>query len=146
MISRICNQVFYSYERVDLPIKASIPTFILNLILCFSFYRSLGVYGLAIAGTMSIWLNVFIQIFYLKLYFFNFYKKIKFINILKILKILTSSLIMTLVILSLQNFLNINIYIDLLILILIGISVFFTMLRLLKLEEYRLIYKSARFN
>ena len=146
MISRICNQVFYSYERVDLPIKASIPTFILNLILCFSFYRSMGVYGLAIAGALSVWLNVFFQIFYLKFYFFNFYKKIKLINILKISKILTSSFIMIFVILFLQNILNINIYIDLFILIIVGVTVFFIVLKLLKLEEYRLIYKSARFN
>ena len=146
MISRICNQVFYSYERVDLPIKASIPTFILNLILCFSLYRSLGVYGLAIAGAISVWINVFIQIFYLKIYFSNFYKKIKFINILKIAKILTSSSIMILVILFLQNFLNFNKYIDLIVLIAIGAFVFFMVLKLLKLEEYRLIYKSALFN
>jgi putative peptidoglycan lipid II flippase len=146
MISRICNQVFYSYERVDLPIKASIPTFILNLILCFSLYRSLGVYGLAIAGAISVWINVFIQIFYLKIYFSNFYKKIKFINILKIAKILTSSSIMIFVILFLQNILNLNIYIDLIILIVIGVFIFFAVLKLLKLEEYRLIYKSALFN
>ncbi len=146
MISRICNQVFYSYERVDLPIKASIPTFILNLILCFSLYRSLGVYGLAIAGAISVWINVFIQIFYLKIYFSNFYKKIKFINIIKIAKILTSSSIMIFVILFLQNILNLNIYIDLIILIVIGVFVFFAVLKLLKLEEYRLIYKSALFN
>ena len=146
MISRICNQVFYSYERVDLPIKASIPTFILNLVLCFSRYRSLGVYGLAIAGAISVWINVFIQIFYLKIYFSNFYKKIKFINILKIAKILTSSSIMIFVILFLQNILNLNIYIDLIILIVIGVFVFFAVLKLLKLEEYRLIYKSALFN
>ena len=146
MISRICNQVFYSYERVDLPIKASIPTFILNLVLCFSLYRSLGVYGLAIAGAISVWINVFIQIFYLKIYFSNFYKKIKFINILKIAKILTSSSIMIFVILFLQNILNLNIYIDLIILIVIGVFVFFAVLKLLKLEEYRLIYKSALFN
>ena len=146
MISRICNQVFYSYERVDLPIKASIPTFVLNLILCFSLYRSLGVYGLAIAGAISVWINVFIQIFYLKVHFSNFYKKIKFINILKIAKILTSSSIMILVILFLKNFLNLNIYIDLIILIVIGVFVFFAVLKLLKLEEYRLIYKSALFN
>ena len=146
MISRICNQVFYSYERVDLPIKASIPTFIVNLILCFSLYRSLGVYGLAIAGALSVWINVFIQIFYLKTYFFNFYKKIKFVNILKIIKILTSSSIMMLVILILQNFLNFNKYIDLIVLIVIGVFVFFMVLKLLKLEEYRLIYKSALFN
>jgi len=146
MISRICNQVFYSYERVDLPIKASIPTFILNLFLCFSLYRTLGVYGLAIAGAMSVWFNVFIQIFYLKFYFSDFYKKIKFINILKIAKILTSSSIMMFVILFLQNILNFNIYIDLIILVMIGVVVFFTVLKLLKLEEYRLIYKSALFN
>ena len=66
-------------------IKLIIPTFILNLILCFSLYRSLGVYGLAIAGAISVWINVFIQIFYLKIYFSNFYKKIKLVNILKIL-------------------------------------------------------------
>ena len=146
MISRICNQVFYSYERVDLPIKASIPTFILNLVLCFSLYRPLGVYGLAIAGAISVWINVFIQIFYLKIYFSNFYKKIKFINIIKIAKILTSSSIMIFVILFLQNILNLNIYIDLIILIVIGVFVFFAVLKLLKLEEYRLIYKSALFN
>jgi len=146
MISRICNQVFYSYERVDLPIKASIPTFILNLILCFSLYRPLGVYGLAIAGAISVWINVFIQIFYLKIYFSNFYKKIKLVNILKIAKILTSSSIMIFVILFLQNILNLNIYIDLIILIVIGVFVFFAVLKLLKLEEYRLIYKSALFN
>jgi len=146
MISRICNQVFYSYERVDLPIKASIPTFILNLILCFSLYRSLGVHGLAIAGAISVWINVFIQIFYLKIYFSNFYKKIKLVNILKIAKILTSSSIMILVILFLQNFLNFNKYIDLIIIIVIGVFVFFMVLKLLKLEEYRLIYKSALFN
>jgi len=146
MISRICNQVFYSYERVDLPIKASIPTFILNLVLCFSLYRPLGVYGLAIAGAISVWINVFIQIFYLKIYFSNFYKKIKLVNILKIAKILTSSSIMIFVILFLQNILNLNIYIDLIILIVIGVFVFFAVLKLLKLEEYRLIYKSALFN
>ena len=146
MISRVCNQVFYSYERVDLPIKASIPTFVLNLILCFSLYRSLGVYGLAIAGAISVWINVFIQIFYLKFYFFNFYKKIKFINILKIAKILTSSSIMIFVILVLKNILNFNIYIDLIFLIVIGIFVFFTVLKFLRLEEYRLIYKPALFN
>jgi Na+-driven multidrug efflux pump len=106
----------------------------------------MGVYGLAIAGVLSVWLNVLIQIFYLRFYFSNFYKKIKLINILKITKILVSSLIMIFVILFLQNILNINIYIDLFILIVIGVLVFFIMIKLLKLEEYRLIYKSALFN
>ena len=146
MIARICNQVFYSYERVDLPIKASIPTFIVNLVLCFFLYRSMGVHGLAIAGAISVWLNVFIQIFYLRFYFSNFYKKIKLINILKITKILASSFIMIFAILFFQTILNINRYFDLFILIIVGVFVFFTVLKLLKLEEYRLIYKSAFFN
>ena len=146
MISRICNQVFYSYERVDLPIKASLPTFFLNLILCFSFYRTMGVYGLAIAGTASVWLNVFIQVLFLKIYFAKFYKKINLLDIIKIIKIFTSSSIMISIILILQYYLNINIYIDLLILITIGISLYFIALKLLGLEEYRLIYKSVRFN
>ena len=146
MISRICNQVFYSYERVDLPIKASLPTFFLNLILCFSFYSSMGVYGLAIAGAASVWLNVFIQVLFLKIYFAKFYKKINLLDIIKIIKIFTSSSIMISIILILQYYLNINFYIDLLILIAVGISVYFIVLKLLGLEEYRLIYKSVRFN
>ena len=129
-----------------MPIKASIPTFIVNLVLCFFLYRSMGVHGLAIAGAISVWLNVFIQIFYLRFYFSNFYKKIKLINILKITKILTSSFIMIFAILFFQTILNINRYFDLFILIIVGVFVFFTVLKLLKLEEYRLIYKSAFFN
>ena len=133
MISRICNQVFYSYERVDLPIKASIPTFILNLILCFFLYRSIGVYGLAIAGAISVWLNVFIQIFYLRFYFSNFYKKIKIDKYFKnIKKILTLLSIMIFVILFLQNILNINIYIDLIYLNCDWGFCFFIMIKLFK--------------
>lgn len=146
MISRICNQVFYSYERVDLPIKASLPTFFLNLMMCFSFYRSMGVYGLAIAGASSVWLNVFIQVLFLKMYFANFYKKINLLDFIKITKIFTSSSIMILTILSLKYFLNINIYIDLAILMAVGISLYFIFLKILGLKEYRLIYKSFRFN
>ena len=41
MLARICNQVFFSYERIDLTVIASIPTFISNLILCMLLYKSL---------------------------------------------------------------------------------------------------------
>ena len=76
----------------------------------------------------------------------NFYKKIKLINILKITKILASSFIMIFAILFFQTILNINRYFDLFILIIVGVFVFFIVLKLLKLEEYRLIYKSTFFN
>lgn len=146
MISRICNQVFYSYERVDLPVKASIPTFALNFILCFSLYRPLGVYGLTIAGTISVWLNVFIQIFFLRLYFNGFYLKIKFFDFKKILKIFLSSSLMILIILLFKYLLAFNVYIELPIMIFFGALVFFIVLKKLRLEELRLIYKSALFN
>ena len=88
MIARVCNQVFFSYERVDLPVIASIPTFLLNLLLCYFLYQSLGAIGLAIASTLSVWLNVIIQILFLKMYFLTFFKKIKLFDHVKIFKIL----------------------------------------------------------
>ena len=146
MIARICNQLFFSYERVDLPVKASIPTFISNFILCIIFYKSLGVIGLAIAGAFSIWLNVFVQIFFLKRYFYSLYQKIKIIDFLKIFKILIGSFNMSTIILIIGNLSHFNIYFTLFSQILFGIIVFFLSLKLLKLNEYQLIYKYKKFN
>ena len=56
-------------KRVDLPVIASIPTFLLNLLLCYFLYQSLGAIGLAIASTLSVWFNVVIQILFLKFIF-----------------------------------------------------------------------------
>lgn len=146
MISRICNQVFYSYERVDLPVKASVPALVLNFILCFVLYRSLGVYGLALAGALSVWLNVILQVLYIKLKFHSFYLKIELFNFSKILKILIASIGMTLVILFFKYYVEINIYIDLLIKIFSGVIIYFLILKTLRLEELYLTYKPASFN
>ena len=146
MIARICNQVFFSYERVDLPVKASIPTFILNFIMCFVLYKPLGVIGLAISASLSIWLNIFIQIIYLRVNFYSFYQNIKIINLSKLSKIILASFFMSCVLLIIENLTPLNIYIKLFSQILLGIFAFFLSLKLLKLEEYQLIYKTKKFN
>jgi len=146
MFAKICNQVFFSNERVDLPVIASIPTFLLNLLLCYFLYQSLGAIGLAIASTLSVWLNVVIQILFLKMYFLNFFKKIKLFDHVKIFKILFCSLIMFLTILLIEYLFSFSLFLDLFVKILFGAIIYFISLNLLRLEEFKLVYKSKKFN
>ena len=146
MFAKICNQIFFSNERVELPVFASIPTFLLNLILCFFLYQSFGAVGLAIASTTSVWLNVAIQIIFLKKFFFSFYQKIKIIDYTKIVKILFCSTLMLIVIFLIEYFLSINLIIDLFLKIFFGVLVYFLTLKFLNLDEIKLIYKSKKFN
>jgi len=146
MFAKICNQVFFSNERVDLPVFASIPTFLLNLILCFFLYQSLGAIGLAIASTISVWLNVVIQIIFIKKFFFSFYQKINIIDYVKLIKILFCSFLMLVTIIFIENFFTINLIFDLFIKIFFGVLVYFLSLKLLRIDEIKLIYKSKKFN
>ncbi len=146
MLARIFNQVFYSYEKVEYPVKAAVPTFICNFILCFLLYRPLGVLGLAISGAVSIWLNLFIQIFYLRKNFNSFYEKLIIFDFKKLLKILFSAIIMVISILIFKQILNLNIYVDLFIQILIGLIIYFLILNWLKLNEIKLVFKLNKFN
>ena len=146
MLARIFNQVFYSYEKVEYPVKAAVPTFICNFILCFLLYRPLGVLGLAISGAVSIWLNLFIQIFYLKKNFRSFYEKLLIFDFNKLLKILFSAIIMAISILIFKKILDLNIYVDLFIQILIGLIIYFLILIWLKLNEIKLIFQLKKFN
>ena len=146
MFAKICNQVFFSNERVDLPVFASIPTFLLNLILCFFLYQSLGAIGLAIASTISVWLNVVIQIIFIKKFFFSFYQKINIIDYVKLIKISFCSFLMLVTIIFIENFFTINLIFDLFIKIFFGVLVYFLSLKLLRIDEIKLIYKSKKFN
>ena len=146
MFAKICNQVFFSNERVDLPVFASIPTFLLNLILCFFLYQSLGAIGLAIASTISVWLNVVIQIIFIKKFFFSFYQKINIIDYVKLIKILFCSFLMLVTIIFIENLFTINLIFDLFIKIFFGVLVYFLSLKLLRIDEIKLIYKSKKFN
>jgi len=146
MLARVCNQVFFSYERVDIPVIASFPTFISNLILCMILYKSLGVVGLAISGAISIWLNVFIQIYFLKSQFSSFYQKIKIYNFIKTSKIISGSIAMIIAIYILDKFTYFSSIFDLFIQILIGVIVYFLTLKFMGLHEYKLIYKFKKFN
>ncbi len=146
MLARIFNQVFYSYEKVEYPVKAAVPTFICNFILCFLLYRPLGVLGLAISGAVSIWLNLFIQIFYLRKNFRSFYEKLLIFDFKKLLKILFSAIIMVISILIQKKILDLNIYVDLFIQILIGLIIYFLILNWLKLNEIKLVFQLNKFN
>ena len=146
MLARIFNQVFYSYEKVEYPVKAAVPTFICNFILCFLLYRPLGVLGLAISGAVSIWLNLFIQIFYLRKNFRSFYEKLLIFDFKKLLKILFSAIIMMISILIFKKILDLNIYLDLFIQILIGLIIYFLILNWLKLNEIKLVFQLNKFN
>ena len=146
MLARIFNQVFYSYEKVEYPVKAAVPTFICNFILCFLLYRPLGVLGLAISGAVSIWLNLFIQIFYLRKNFRSFYEKLLIFDFKKLLKILFSAIIMVISILIFKKILDLNIYLDLFIQILIGLIIYFLILNWLKLNEIKLVFQLNKFN
>ena len=146
MLARIFNQVFYSYEKVEYPVKAAVPTFICNFILCFLLYRPLGVLGLAISGAVSIWLNLFIQIFYLRKNFRSFYEKLLIFDFKKLLKILFSAIIMVISILIFKKILDLNIYVDLFIQILIGVIMYFLILNWLKLNEIKLVFQLNKFN
>ena len=146
MLARIFNQVFYSYEKVEYPVKAAFPTFICNFILCFLLYRPLGVLGLAISGAVSIWLNLFIQIFYLRKNFNSFYEKLIIFDLKKLSKILFSAIIMVISILIFKKILDLNIYVDLFIQILIGLIIYFLILNWLKLNEIKLVFQLNKFN
>ncbi len=146
MLARIFNQVFYSYEKVEYPVKAAVPTFICNFILCFLLYRPMGVLGLAISGAVSIWLNLFIQIFFLRKNFASFYEKLLIFDFKKLLKILFSAIIMVISILILKKILGFNIYLDLFVQILIGLIIYFLLLNRLKLNEIKLILQLNKFN
>ncbi len=146
MLARVFNQVFYSYEKVEYPVKAAIPTFICNFILCFLLYRPLSVIGLAIAGAISVWLNLFIQIYYLKKYFNSFFEKLLIFDLKKLIKILLSAFSMSISILFIKKIVELNIYLDLLIQILIGLLIYFLILNWLKLSELNLIFQLKKFN
>ena len=146
MLARIFNQVFYSYEKVEYPVKAAVPTFICNFILCLLLYRPLGVLGLAISGAVSIWLNLFIQIFYLRKNFRSFYEKLLIFDFKKLLKILFSAIIMVISILIFKKILDLNIYLDLFLQILIGLIIYFLILNWLKLNEIKLVFQLNKFN
>ena len=146
MLARIFNQVFYSYEKVEYPVKAAVPTFVCNFILCFLLYKPLGVLGLAISGAVSIWLNLFIQIFYLRKNFRSFYEKLLIFDFKKLLKILFSAIIMVISILIFKKILDLNIYVDLFIQILIGLIIYFLILNRLKLNEIKLVFQLNKFN
>ena len=64
----------------------------------------------------------------------------------KLLKILISAIIMVISILIFKKILDLNIYVDLFIQILIGVIMYFLILNWLKLNEIKLVFQLNKFN
>lgn len=146
MLARMLNQIFYSYQKVYLPIIASIPTFFLNLLLCFLLYQDYGVKGLAFSSVISVYLNVIIQILILRLSISTLYKKLIFINFIKISKIILALILLFFSLIIFDIIAINNRYTDLSLKLIFGIFVYLSALKLLKLEELNIIFKKQSFN
>ena len=82
----------------------------------------------------------------MKKYFNSFFEKILIFDLNKLIKILISTFIMIVLILLIKKIINLNIYFDLIIQILIGLIIYFLLLNWLKLSELKLIFQLKKFN
>ena len=146
MTSRILNQVFYSFQKVHLPILASIPTFIINLFFCFLLYKDYGVKGLAFSSVISVWFNVLFQLIILRNQFPIFFKFINIFNIKKISKIIFGLILMSFILFLFSNFELINNFFHLFLTILVSCLFYFGTLYLLNLSEIKILFSKYSFN
>ncbi len=146
MTSRILNQVFYSFQKVHLPILASIPTFIINLFFCFLLYKDYGVKGLAFSSVISVWFNVLFQLVILRNQFPIFFKFINIFNIKKISKIIFGLILMSFILFLFSNFELINNFFHLFLTILVSCLFYFITLYLLNLSEIKILFNKYSFN
>ena len=146
MVSRMLNQIFYSYQKVHLPIIASIPTFLINLIICYMVYEKYGVEGLAFSSVVSVWFNVIFQLLILKFKIPSFYANIQIFNIKKIFKIFIALVTLSLSLFLVSRFQIQNQYIDLILKLVVGILIYLISLRFLKLNEIKILFSKYSFN
>ena len=146
MISRMLNQIFYSFQKVHLPIIASIPTFIINLSICFFAYEEYGVRGLAFSSVISVWFNVIFQLLILKYKIPLFYSNIQIFNLMKIFKILIALIALIISIFLLENIQIENQYFDLFLKLISGVIIYFFTLRVIRLNEIKILFSKYSFN
>jgi|TARA_B110000114_G_C15092065_1_gene399177 putative peptidoglycan lipid II flippase len=146
MVSRMLNQIFYSFQKVYLPIIASIPTFIINLLICFFVYKKYGVLGLAFSSVVSVWFNVIFQLLILKFKIPSFYHNIKIFNYKKIFKIFIALIALSISLFLISKIQIINPYFDLFLKLTIGCSIYFIVLRIVCLDEIKILFSKYSFN
>ena len=146
MISRMLNQIFYSFQKVHLPIIASIPTFLINLFICFMVYKKYGVQGLAFSSVLSVWFNVLFQLLILKIKIPSFYSNIEIFNAKKIFKIIIALITLTISLFFVSKFEIPNQYLDLFLKLIIGVLIYLATLRLIKLNEIKILFSKYSFN
>ncbi len=146
MVSRMLNQIFYSFQKVYLPIIASLPTFIINLLICFFVYKKYGVLGLAFSSVVSVWLNVIFQLLILKLNIPSFYSNIKIFNYKKLFKIFIALITLSLSLFLVSKINLINPYFALFLKLTTGCFVYFITLRIVSLDEIKILFSKYSFN
>ena len=146
MISRMLNQIFYSFQKVHLPIIASIPTFLINLFICILTYKEYGVQGLAFSSVTSVWFNVFFLLLILKLKIPLFYYSIKILNFRKIIKIMIAIVTLTISLYFISKLQIPNHYIELFLKLFVGILIYLLTLKVIKLKEINILFSKYGFN
>lgn len=128
-LSNLLTRVFHSEKDTKTPVKCAFYAFIANVILCLILMQFMAHAGIALAGAIAAFVNA--SILYMKVRDFSF-DIVKYRVVL--LKIIFANLLMTSAMLSLK-YLNIHLLIN----IAVCIFVYFTALRLMKINILRML-------
>lgn len=138
--ARILANAFYAFQNTKTPVKVAAAAMLINVILCIALMKPMGVSGLALATSVSSWINVFILYLLLQ-------HKTKAINVgsvvLILLKILICSSIMGIV----CYLVAFRLVADRLILGMIaslfsGVVIYFVIAALLNIDERKLVWST----
>jgi hypothetical protein len=109
-------------------------------------YEKYGVEGLAFSSVVSVWFNVIFQLLILKFKIPSFYANIQIFNIKKIFKIFIALVMLSFSLLLISKFQIQNQYADLIIKLIIGILIYLISLKILRLNEIKILFSKYSFN
>lgn len=139
-IREILNKAFYSMHDMKTPMLNSILGIILNIFLSILLSKKFGLEGIALATTISIYVIVILM-------FISFYKyvNLNYIYIIQILiKCLTSSILMYFILKVLYSNMNNGHFLNILLISIFGVLIYFTILYILKIEYLDKFLKDFR--
>lgn len=139
------EKVLYSLRKTKITLLNTVITVVINVILDWALYRSLGCYGLAVATSVSLIISaIFLYIYFKKLICFS----LNTTNIKSICKILIASILMGAVIIGLRIIINydgilqIGLIPSLAVLVIVGFISYYFILLLLKEDSLQRLLKS----
>lgn len=143
-IRDLINKACYSLKEVKVPVRISILTIIITIILNFTLYKKIGINSLGISTALSNIIGVFITYIFIK-------RKFNFINLninKSIVKIIISSIIAGVIVYIVKTYLSSNLSSNMISTILmigistiIGVVVYIILLMILGVKELKLILK-----